>query len=74
MKRLSLWQAVAIALEMGAALAVAVLIGLVGGHAIDERMGIDLPVFTMLGALVGLAAGVYASTRLIQFFTSAEKE
>lgn len=66
MRNLTLWQAAAIALEAGAALAIAVLIGLVVGRAVDDRLGGATPVFMIVGALVGLCAGVYSFVRVVQ--------
>lgn len=74
MRNLSLWQAVAFAFELGAALAAGVFLGLGAGYLVDSRLGGNAPVFTILGSLVGLGAGVYACARLVQFLTPPAKE
>jgi hypothetical protein len=74
MRRLTIWQAVVFATELGIALAVTVLVGLLLGHMADDRLGLELPAFTMLGALAGLAAGVYSSVHMMQFLTRPGKE
>lgn len=74
MRRLTIWQATAVALEAGTAMAVAVLIGLIAGRMLDERLGGDLPVFAILGSLVGLASGVYGFARVARYMTRPGKE
>ena len=61
-------------MELGGAFAVAVLLGLLVGHIADDRLGIGFPVFTMIGSLLGLAAGILTSVRLVRAFTSMGKE
>ena len=73
-RNLSIWQAVAIATELGVAFAVAVLIGLLVGHVIDSKLGLEFPIFMGLGALVGLASGVYSATQFVRFATRPRKE
>lgn len=74
MRRLTIWQAVAIALEAGTAMAVAVIIGLVVGHQIDERVGGGFPVFAVGGAMLGLASGVLGLARIARYLSSPRKE
>lgn len=74
MRNLTLWQAVAYATELGFAFAAAVLVGLFIGHFADDRLGNDVPVLTMLGSLVGLAAGVYSTAQIAQFLIRPRKE
>jgi F0F1-type ATP synthase assembly protein I len=51
---------------LGIAFALAVLMGLFLGHVADDRLGNSVPIFAILGSLLGLAAGVYSSARLVQ--------
>jgi F0F1-type ATP synthase assembly protein I len=66
MRNLTIWQAVAVATELGIAFALAVLLGLFLGNLADERLGNSVPIFTILGSLLGLATGVYSSAQLVQ--------
>ena len=67
MRNLTIWQAVAFATELGVAFAIAVLMGLFLGHLADDRLGNSVPFLTILGAFLGLAAGVYSSAQLVQY-------
>lgn len=73
-RNLSVWQAVAIATELGLALAIGVVLGLLLGRFLDERLGLQVPVFMLLGALLGLASGVFSFARMVQFVTRPRKE
>jgi len=70
MRKISMGQAIVLATELGFALAVSVLIGTVGGMVLDSRLENGLPIFTIVGSLVGLAAGVYAMMRMVQALTN----
>ncbi|WP_066176294.1 AtpZ/AtpI family protein [Bacillus marinisedimentorum] len=48
-------------------LAGSVLIGVFGGRWIDKQFG-TMPLFLIVGLLLGLAAGVYGVLRIIQRF------
>ena len=74
MRNLTVWQALAFATELGIAFATAVLLGLFLGHVADDRLGNGVPVLTLLGSLVGLAAGVYSSAQMAQFLSRPRKE
>ncbi len=73
-RQLSIWQAVAIATEFGVAFATTVLLGLFLGHVVDDRLESAIPIFTAIGALVGLAAGVYSSAQIVRVATRSRKE
>jgi len=73
-RNLTIWQAVAFATELGIAFATAVLVGLFAGHLVDERLGHEVPVFTMLGAFLGLTAGVVSTAQMVQYLTRRGKE
>ena len=66
MRKMSLAQAIVYATQLGATLAISVLIGLFVGIQVDNRMGIGVPVFTAVGSMVGFAAGIYGMLRLVQ--------
>ena len=74
MRNLTVIQAVAYATELGLAFATSVLLGLFVGHVIDDRMNNGAPIFTLVGAIVGLVAGAYSAIRLIRMVTSLPKE
>jgi F0F1-type ATP synthase assembly protein I len=74
MRNLTTWQALAFATELGIGFAAAVLLGLFLGHVADDWLGNGVPVLTLLGSLVGLAAGVYSSAHIAQFLSRPGKE
>jgi F0F1-type ATP synthase assembly protein I len=74
MRNLTLWQALAYATELGIALAAAVVVGLLVGSWVDERMGNEMPIFAIIGSLLGLASGVYSTIRIAQIVTRPRKE
>lgn len=74
MRSLTMWRALAIAFEAGTAMAVAVILGLVVGHVIDDRLAAEIPLFTIGGALIGFAAGVVGMIRLSVALTPRRKE
>lgn len=71
---MTIWKAAAIALEAGTAMAVAVLIGLFLGMQLDERLGSRLPIFAILGPLIGLASGAYTFGRVAQYMKRPKGE
>ncbi len=74
MRNLTIWQAMAIASELGFALAATVLVGTGLGYLADQWMRNDAPVFMIVGSLVGLAAGTFSIARLAQTATRPKKE
>jgi hypothetical protein len=60
--------------EIGLILFVLTLGGALGGHWLDERLGIDFPVFLLTGLFVGLGAGALAIRRLINRFLATFKD
>ena len=74
MRNLTIWQALAYASELGFALAVTVLVGTGLGYLADQWMRNEAPVLTILGSMVGLAAGTYSIVRLGQAITRPKKE
>jgi F0F1-type ATP synthase assembly protein I len=69
MRNLTLWQAVAYATELGLALATTVFLGLFLGHVADDWMRNDAPIFTIVGTLLGFAAGVFSTVKLAMVVT-----
>ena len=60
--------------EIGLLLFVLTLGGALGGHWLDEQLGIDFPIFLLTGLLVGMAAGAVAIRRLINRFLATFKD
>src|SRR5581483_10487768 len=56
-RNLTIWQAVAYASELGVTLAATVLVGTGVGYLLDQWLRNGAPVFTIIGSLLGLAAG-----------------
>lgn len=59
--------------EIGLILFVLTLGGALGGHWLDEQLGLRIPVFLLSGLLLGMAAGALAIRRLINRFLAATK-
>jgi F0F1-type ATP synthase assembly protein I len=74
MRNLTLWQAGALATELGVAFAVGVLLGLFIGHVIDDRLGLQFPVFMLIGAGLGLASAMYSAWQLVRISLRPRKE
>lgn len=74
MRNLTIWQAAAIASEVGLALAATVLVGTFAGLWLDSQVANGLPIFTFAGALLGLVAGVYSIAQLVPYLTRPRKE
>ncbi len=65
MRNLRVWQAVVVASQLGFVLAAAVAIGLFAGWYLDSIMHTS-PVFVIIGALAGMAAGVYSCAQIVR--------
>jgi F0F1-type ATP synthase assembly protein I len=61
------WAYLALFGEMGFALLVATLIGALGGHWVDERLGTS-PILLIVGFLAGAAAGARIMYQLMNRF------
>jgi F0F1-type ATP synthase assembly protein I len=60
--------------EIGLVLLVTTLVGVLFGYWLDQQLG-TLPVFVLVGALLGMAAGALAIYRLVtRFLARLEKE
>lgn len=65
MRNLTIWQALAIASQMGFVLASTVAVGLIAGMFLDSRLGTG-QLLTILGCFVGLLAGVVSIIQMAQ--------
>lgn len=66
MRNLSSWQAIAVASQMGFMLAATVAIGVFAGSYLDSMLNTS-PVFIILGAVAGLASGLYSCVQIYRF-------
>lgn len=65
MRRLTIWQALAISSQFGILLAVSVLVGIGLGWLADRYTGVG-PIAYLVGATLGLIAGVYSMVKLVR--------
>ena len=54
--------------EIGISLLVTTLIGALGGHWVDEQLGLKFPVFMLIGFFLGAGAGTVMIIRLVTRF------
>ena len=54
--------------EIGISLLVTTLIGALGGHWVDEQLGLTFPVFMLIGFFLGAGAGTVMIIRLVSRF------
>ena len=54
--------------EIGISLLVTTLVGALGGHWVDERLGMTFPVFMLIGFFLGAGAGTVMIIRLVSRF------
>jgi F0F1-type ATP synthase assembly protein I len=66
-RKLTLWQAVALSTQFGFLLAASVFIGFGLGWLVDRWTGIGAIAY-LLGALLGMVSGVYSVVQLVQKF------
>ncbi len=59
--------------EIGVVLLVTVLVGVLGGYWVDQRLS-TLPVFVLVGLFLGLAVGARTIWRLISRFLADAEE
>ncbi|HEY6058751.1 MAG TPA: AtpZ/AtpI family protein [Candidatus Limnocylindrales bacterium] len=64
------WAYFALFSEIGLVLLVTTLAGVLAGYWLDQQLG-SLPIFVVVGLLVGLAAGARAVYRLITRFLAS---
>lgn len=60
--------------EIGLILFVLTLGGALGGHWLDQQLGMNVPIFLLTGLFVGMAAGAVAIRRLINRFLATFKD
>lgn len=65
MKRLSAWQALIVASQLGFVLAAGVGIGLLAGRYLDSVLNTS-PVFTISGAVAGMVAGIISCVQIVR--------
>ena len=59
-------QSLAVASQFGITLAVAVILGILAGQWLDSRLNIGIPLFTLIGVLLGLVGAATNTVRLYQ--------
>jgi F0F1-type ATP synthase assembly protein I len=57
-------QALAVASQFGVTLAVSVVLGFFAGQWLDGRLSIGIPLFTLIGVLLGLVGSTMNTVRL----------
>lgn len=70
MKNLSTIQALIIVSQIGFAFAAAVAVGLFAGGYVDSMLHTS-PIFVIVGAVAGTAAGIYSAVQLARFGTKS---
>ncbi len=72
MRKLTLWQAVAISTQFGFLLAASVLVGTGLGWLVDKWTNVGV-IAVLVGALLGMVSGVYSVIKLVQTLTKPEQ-
>jgi F0F1-type ATP synthase assembly protein I len=54
--------------EIGISLLVTTLVGVLAGHWVDEQLGLSVPVFVLVGFLIGAGSGTLLIYRLVSRF------
>ncbi len=67
MRKLTLWQAVAVSSQFGFILAASVLVGFGLGWLVDRAFHVG-PLAYFLGATLGMVAGIYSMVKLVSGF------
>jgi F0F1-type ATP synthase assembly protein I len=62
------WAYAALFSEIGLSLLVTTLVGVLAGHWVDERLGMTVPVFVIVGFLLGAGSGTVLIYRLVSRF------
>ena len=62
------WAYVVLFSEIGVSLLITTLIGALGGHWVDEQLGMTFPVFMLIGFFLGAGAGTAMIIRLVSRF------
>jgi F0F1-type ATP synthase assembly protein I len=62
------WGYAALFSEIGISLLVTTLVGVLVGHWVDERLGLTVPIFVIVGFLLGAGSGTVLIYRLVSRF------
>ena len=62
------WAYAALFSEIGLSLLVTTLVGVLAGHWVDERLGMTVPIFVIVGFLLGAGSGTVLIYRLVSRF------
>jgi F0F1-type ATP synthase assembly protein I len=65
------WAYAALFSEIGLSLLVTTLVGVLAGHWVDERLGMTVPIFVIVGFLLGAGSGTVLIYRLVSRFLEA---
>ena len=66
MKNMTMWEAIVVASHIGFGFAASVVLGVLAGLYLDSITNRS-PLFIILGALAGTAAGVYSSLQIVRY-------
>jgi F0F1-type ATP synthase assembly protein I len=62
------WAYAALFSEIGLSLLVTTLVGVLVGHLVDQQLGLTVPVFVIVGFLLGAGSGAVLIYRLVSRF------
>ena len=62
------WAYAALFSEIGLSLLVTTLVGVLVGHWVDQQLGLTVPVFVIVGFLLGAGSGTVMIYRLVSRF------
>ena len=62
------WAYAALFSEIGISLLVTTLVGVLAGHWVDGQLGLSVPVFVLVGFLIGAGSGTLLIYRLVSRF------
>jgi F0F1-type ATP synthase assembly protein I len=62
------WAYAALFSEIGISLLVTTLVGVLLGHWVDEQLGLTVPIFVIVGFLLGAGSGTVLIYRLVSRF------
>jgi F0F1-type ATP synthase assembly protein I len=62
------WAYAALFSEIGLSLLVTTLVGVLVGHWVDQQLGLSVPVFVIVGFLLGAGSGTVLIYRLVSRF------
>jgi len=62
------WAYAALFSEIGLSLLVTTLVGVLVGHWVDQQLGLTVPVFVIVGFLLGAGSGALLIYRLVSRF------